>query len=473
MKSLHHQTTTHLTDDQDPIIALCTPRGSGALALIRISGEGTINVADAISKLSSGQSLSNLPSHTIHHGYIVAGNQKVDIIDEVLFFLMLAPRTFTGQDTIEISCHNNPFIIERIINIACAAGARHARPGEFTKRSFLAGKIDLIQAESINDLIHAPSQAALNKALAQVKGSLSHHLQLVEEHLVELITLVEASFEFIEEEQRDLSLDEQIKAKTTLILTQLATLKKYFHQQRHIKQGIRIALIGTVNTGKSTLFNTLVGEQRAITANQAGTTRDSIEATRYVNGHFWTLIDTAGLRETADMIEQQGIERSFQEAQKADIIILVCDGTRNFSLQEQQIYQKIYEQHSEKSIVVINKIDHTRSFTRPAFFPNTLIEVSALNGHGIENLEASLEQKIIDLFAQFQSPFLLNQRHYTVLEKLSTKLITIEEHYQKGIHYELVSCELLAMLEQLSSLTGKNVHEKVLDTIFNNFCVGK
>ena len=299
-----------LSDDLDTIVALCTPRGSGSLALIRLSGNNAVAIADACTRLSSGNTLQESQSHTIHHGHIVDGETKVD---EVLFFLMRSPRTFTGQDTIEISCHNNPFIIEKIMTCAIIHGARHAQAGEFSKRAFLNGKIDLIQAEALNELIHAPTERALQTSLAQLKGSLSHYLSTLETDLVTLIGLVESSFEFLEEEQRDLSINQLIQAKLHALYAKIKELKNNFNQQKHIKQGIRITLIGTVNAGKSTLFNALLNQERAIVADLEGTTRDSIEATLYKKGNFWLLIDTAGLRNTDDQIEQQGIQRSMQD----------------------------------------------------------------------------------------------------------------------------------------------------------------
>jgi len=332
-----------VSHDDQTIIAQCTPAGSGAIALLRVSGEHAIAMVTTFSKLASHKKLLDLPTHTIHFGWVIdtAGNH----IDQVLFLLMRGPRTFTGQDTVEITCHNNPFIIESIIQAALNHGARLANSGEFTKRAVLNDKIDLIQAEAINELIHANTQSALKKSLAQLEGSFSHAVKNIESSLIKALALSEASFEFIDEE--DLEFGKQILTIIETVLATIATLKVNFDQQKQIRQGVRIALIGAVNAGKSSLFNALLGKNRAIVTNIAGTTRDVIEAGLYRYGNYWTLIDTAGLRQSADHIEQEGIKRSFDEAHNADIILLVFDGSRAMTSEECAVYKELYAQYSK------------------------------------------------------------------------------------------------------------------------------
>ena len=359
------------------------------MALIRLCGHDVFNVVQSISKLACGKSVSGVESHTIQFGFVIdpklatgsatpegtrfilepeasrARQASADSftayskIDDVLFFLMRGPRTFTGQDTIEISCHNNPFIIEKIIQLSCRYGARMARPGEFSKRAVLNDKINLVQAEAINDLINAQNELALKKSMEQLHGTLSNFLFGLQADFVKLLGLVEACFEFIEEEQRDIDLDQLIKTHSRQIIEKLNEVKVNFNQQKQIREGVKIALIGLVNTGKSTLFNALINQERAIVSQIEGTTRDTIESSIYDNGIFLTFIDTAGLRQTGDVIEMQGMERSLSQAQSADLILLVFDATQNLSMEQKIRYKEIIDLYLEKVIFVVNKIDQS------------------------------------------------------------------------------------------------------------------
>lgn len=462
-----------LPKDQETIVALATPRGNGAIGLIRLSGINAIAIADAIAQLSSGKKLSELATHTINHGFVI--NSKREKVDEVLFLLMKAPRTFTGQDTIEISCHNNPFIIENIIQAAITAGARAASAGEFTMRGFLEGKFDLLQAEAINELIHAPSEKSLQSALAQLKGSLSQQFVMIEASLIELLTLCEASFEFLEEEQRDLGFTTVVKNRVTDILSIVQKVKKHYNSQQRIKDGIRISLIGSVNAGKSSLFNALLGKERAIVTPVAGTTRDSIEANLYKNGYFWLLIDTAGLRQTGDFIEQRGIEKSYEEAIKADVLLLVIDASRSMTAEESQIYTTMVEQHAQKTLVIWNKNDLAAATTT---YPDKLdslpsFKLSAAEGSGLEELEEAIVKKIDALFELQQSTFILSHRQFNLVSEIEKKLLYIESSLAGQVHYELVAYELKDLLEKVCELTGKHISEEILDTVFSKFCIGK
>lgn len=458
-----------LSKDQETIVALATPRGSGAIALIRLSGNNVLAVVNKVAKLSSRQNILSQASHTIHHGFVT--DLSGVLLDEVLFFVMLAPKTFTGQDTVEISCHNNPFIIENIIAAAVSAGARAANPGEFTQRGFLQGKFDLMQAEAINEIIHASSTKILQNALAQLKGSLSEKFSLIEQEIIMLLTLCEASFEFLEEEQRDIDLNNLVQVKIKEILANIATIKKHFNLQQQIKDGIRISLIGSVNAGKSSLFNALLGKDRAIVADIAGTTRDSIEANLYKNGLFWLLIDTAGLRATNDIIEQQGIEKSYNEAKSADIILLVIDGSRENSEDELSIYENILTLYKDKTIIVLNKTD--LAVKNKFYNQHTCIIVSSKNATGIETLEETISKKIDDLFQIDQSTFVLNQRQFNLISEIEKKLCYLESSFAEIVQFELVAYELKDMLEKVYELGGKHVSEGILDTVFNKFCIGK
>jgi tRNA modification GTPase len=467
-----------LTDDEQTIVALCTPRGSGALALIRLSGLDAFTIADRCARLSSNSKIEHVASHTIHHGFVVdCSVDPYSVIDEVLFLVMHGPKTFTGQHTVEISCHNNPFVIDRIIAVAIKEGARSARPGEFSKRAFLNNKIDLVQAEAINELIHAPTEMAVRQSMAMVRGSLSQRMEEIEKLLCELMSHVEAAFEFLEEEQRDFAFTTNIFDRLSLVRTKIADLRTHFTSQKLVKEGVRIVLAGSVNAGKSTLFNALLNQERAIVADYAGTTRDSIESGLYYKGYFWSLVDTAGLRETSDIIEQRSIERSLSEAASADVVVLVVDVTRStYTDCEMAYYRDLCALYPDKIVVAMNKIDAIQNYSCTGLLCNEMLErvyVSAQERKGVAELFTVVEKKVATLFAHVNSPFLLNQRQFNLLTEIERGLEFIANSDSATIDYEVIAYQLKQLLEKNSELTGRNVTERVLDTIFDTFCVGK
>lgn len=488
--------------DYNTIIAQCTPKGSGAIALLRISGADAFDIADKFSLLASNIKVSNVQTHTIHYGQILDHNNE--IVDQVMFIVMRAPKTFTGENVIEITCHNNPFIIEKIISLSIENGARLAQPGEFAKRSYLNGKIDLIEAEAINELLNAHTQESLKKSLSNLQGSFSNYIQIIETKLMRCLALCNASFEFLDDE---IEFESQINEEINNIIDEISTLKKTFNKRQQIKEGIRVALIGSVNAGKSSLFNALLSKERAIVSNIAGTTRDSIEAGIYTSDYFMTLVDTAGLRQTEDIIEQQGIQRSFDEAAKADIILLVIDGSRTVTAQEAEIYNKILLDYPDKVINVINKSDlvspdalsplgvypelverfvpfsclRTNGFSSPVHSECSFskiekfepIRISSKTRTNINVLEQKIKEKIANLLGSNNSPFLLNQRQFNLLLELEGSLFKIQDMFNNQIEYELLSIHINEALASLSELTGKTISEKSMDTIFKEFCVGK
>ena len=456
-----------LSTDEQTIIAQCTPKGSGAIALLRLSGTNAIDIASKISTLASGKTLTQALSHTVHYGSVIDTNQKV--VDKVMFIVMHAPRTFTGQNVVEITTHNNQFLVEEIIAHAINHGARLAQQGEFARRAVLNEKIDLVQAEAINELIHANTQLALKKSLAQLEGSFSHWIESIEQKLIKALALSEASFEFIDEE--DLEFNQQINTIITKTLDTIARLKHTFDQQQQIREGIRIAIIGSVNAGKSSLFNALLKKDRAIVTSIAGTTRDVIEAGLYKNNNYWTLIDTAGLRQTEDIIEQKGIERSHKEAERADIILLVIDGSHAMTTQEQQVYHELYAAHTDKIIVIKNKSDLEQS---PLQLPtDNYLTASQDDTASIDTVECVIQEKIIALFNELESPFLLNQRQFNLLLGLESKLLALLPLLEGSPDYEIISFHLNDAIAHLSELTGKSISEAGMDAVFKSFCVGK
>lgn len=462
------QNEEFLAQHEQTIVALCSPRGSGAIGLIRLSGIDCLSVADRFCILQSGKKISQMASHTIHYGYAVGSDDEN--IDQVLFLLMKAPKTFTGQDVIEITCHNNQFLIEKIIDRALECGARLASNGEFTQRAVMLGKIDLLQAEAINDLIHAQNSQSLKYSLSQLQGSFSSWISQAEFAVVEMVAFCEASFEFIDEE---IEFAHDISIKMDNLILKIQSLLKTFSKQQYIKEGVRIVLIGSVNAGKSSLFNCLLEKKRAIVTPIPGTTRDTIEAGLFRNGDFLTVVDTAGIRKTDDQIEQEGIDRSFQEAAGADIILLVVDGSQELSDQAKNSYKEIVEKYRSKIIVVYNKSD-LNILDQSLLFDAPTVQVSAKQGNHVDKLFVLLETKISELKGSDEITCLLNKRQHDLLKRFLVSLKEVSLMLdKKHVEYEIVSCKLKEALALLCEMTGRNVSEAVLNQVFQSFCVGK
>lgn len=458
---LHH--------DEEIIIAQCTPQGIGAIALLRICGFNAAYFATTLAKLSLGRVLHEQQTHTIHFGWVV--DDQGAHLDQVMFLLMKGPKTFSGQDTVEITCHNNPLLIEQIINRALQLGARKAEPGEFAKRAVLNGKIDLLQAEAIHDLITAPTQQAIKISLEQVQGTLSSWMRNLEQQILKIIAFTEASFEFLDEE---LTFEPEILQMMQNLCKQTDELLKTYDKQHYIKEGIKIALVGSVNVGKSSLFNAMLKKQRAIVTDIAGTTRDTIESGMIYEGNFITFVDTAGLRDTIDIVEKQGIDRSFSEAHVADILLVVFDVTKKLSQEEAAVYQDILQKYPEKTIVVFNKID-AQNHIYPDFISQqkSSIKVSAQTQENIVELQKIIIEKMNVLLGQGNISYVLNKRQYDILQTFYIKILKIYNRATVHIDYELLAMELRDCLELLAELTGKDAREAVLDAVFKGFCVGK
>jgi tRNA modification GTPase len=455
--------------DDATIVAQCTAQGSGALALIRVSGDSACAIVAAMSRLADSQILTQVPSHTVHYGSVIDAYGRD--IDTVLFIVMHGPRTFTGQNTVEITCHNNPFIVHAIVARAVACGARLAQNGEFTKRAVLNGKIDLLQAESVNELIHASTQQALKASLAQLQGTLSHALNSLEKQLIKALALSEASFEFIDEE--DLQFGATIEEIVSSVLLTIGELKQSFSVQQQLRDGVHVALVGSVNAGKSSLFNALLGADRAIVSTIPGTTRDVVQAGLYRDGVHYTFADTAGLRSTDDGIEKLGIERSHQQALKADLVLLIVDGSRALTGQEMESYNDLLAWYASKIIMVYTKQDLPQQQSNFYSASAPLLSVSATTGYNLEALKKIITTKVAALLAVAQSPFLLNQRHYTLLTGLESALHEVKKLLSAEIHYEILSHHLKEAVALCAELTGKSISEAAMDAIFREFCVGK
>lgn len=460
----HHEQT---------IVAQCTPQGPGAIALIRLSGVDAVFVAEKLARLPSRKKLSTQKSHTIHYGYVV--DEQGCSIDQVLFLLMRAPHTFTGQDVVEITSHNNQFLVEAIIDRALQCGARLATNGEFTQRAVELGKMDLVQAEAMNDLIHAQTSESLKYSLSQLQGTFSSWIAVIEQAVIEMLAFCEGSFEFLDEE--GIEFVDDIKIKIAAVVEKIEKLLSSYSKQQYIKEGVRIALVGSVNVGKSSLFNCLINKKRSIVTEIAGTTRDVIESGMYKNSGFLTFVDTAGIRQTDDRIEKEGIGRSLKEIVEADIVLLVIDGSQKLLAEQILEYKKLLIQYASKIVVVQNKIDLVAAFNIVELLGLEgnvpLVQISAKNSLNIEKIHQALDQKMQELKGSGQVTCLLNQRQYTLLSVFLNQLKAIIPMLNGSVDYELVSYRLRESLQSLSEVSGRSVSEATLNQVFKSFCVGK
>ena len=457
-----------LSDLQDTIVALATPPGVGAIGVIRLSGNEAIDIAD---KFFSGKKLSNQESHTAHFGRIISpieGGRREEVIDEVVVTIYKAPKSYTGENTVEISGHGSPYILQTIVEASIAAGARLAKPGEFTQRAFLNGKLDLAQAEAVADLIAANSKAAQQTALNQLRGGFSNDLKLLRDELINFAALIELELDFSDE---DVEFADRKKFMSLIsnLRYQISNLLDSFKLGNAIKNGISVAIIGKPNAGKSTLLNALLNEERAIVSDIAGTTRDTIEETLNINGVLFRLIDTAGIRDhSSDHIENLGIERSKQNAEKADIIIHLVD------LTDKEGYEFDWLRSYElKTITVFNKADLVNE--TPDTTPQTpRLFLSAKKREGIELVKQALYNRAIGEEINTENTIVTNARHHEALQKIMESIEAIEAGMAGNLSGDFLTIDIRRALHYLGEITGQvEVDRDILGTIFGKFCIGK
>lgn len=454
-----------LTANQDTIVALATPQGTGALGIIRVSGSDTF---DIVNQLYSGKDLLNQPSHTLHYGLLRQGEE---VLDEVVLSLFRNPHSYTGEDVIEISCHGSAYIQGRILQVLMDKGARMAQPGEFTQRAFFNGKMDLTQAEAVADLIASNSKAAQQTALKQLRGGFSGDLQLLREELINFAALIELELDFSEE---DVEFADREKLKSLIERMKEATgrLIDSFKLGNVIKNGVRVAIIGKPNAGKSTLLNALLNEERAIVSDIAGTTRDTIEETLNINGILFRLIDTAGIREhSTDRIENMGIERSKLNAEQAHIILYLVD----LSDPDKNDFAWLLP-FRDKTVQVYNKADITglQMTTENTLLDNKGIYISAKNREGIDQLKNLMFDKAVGTELNTENTIVTNARHHGVLIKVAESLNDIEAGIERQISGDFLAVDIRRCLHFLGEITGRvEVDRDILGTIFGKFCIGK
>lgn len=451
----------------DTIVAMATAPGIGAIAVIRINGPKSFEV---LNQLFPKKDLLVQASHTIHVGLLKDGDT---ILDEVVLSLFRGPKSYTGEDVIEISCHGSPYIQEQILQAITKRGVRMAKPGEFTQRAFLKGKMDLAQAEAVADLIASNTEASKKAALHTMRGGFSSDLSQLRETLISFSALIELELDF---SQEDVEFADRTQFKNLITELKQATsaLIGSFKLGNVIKNGVQVAIIGKPNAGKSTLLNTLLNENRAIVSDIAGTTRDTIEEVLNIEGVLFRLIDTAGIREhTDDAIEQIGVSKSKEKMRAAQVVVYLYD-LLNIRAQELQQIVNEFEQEQINYILVGNKSDLADAETLNQFaaFKNSLF-ISAKNNQQIDALKKSLVDNTIQGNIHTESTIVTNARHYEALVGLMQSLEEVEQGLHNQVPGDLLALDIRQCLHYLGTITGSITHEDQLDYIFSKFCIGK
>lgn len=459
----------------DTIIAIATPPGIGAIAVIRLSGSDAISIANTFFKSIKGnKDLTQQKSHTLHFGNIVAHNR---IIDEVLVSLFHGPNSYTGEDTVEISCHGSSYIQQEIIQLFLSNKVRLATPGEFTLRAFLNGKLELAQAEAVADLIEANSAASHQVAMQQMRGGYSKEIKNLRQELLNFASLMELELDFSEEDVEFADRDEfnQLVDKIYLVLKQLVDS---FALGNVLKNGIPIAIVGEPNVGKSTLLNALLKEEKAIVSEIPGTTRDAIEDEIVINGIVYRFIDTAGIRETTDIVESIGIKKTFEKIKQAQIVIYLVDANTLNQEKSKLLYMeisKIQEQFPHKKLLIIaNKMDLTDINSVKQLLPLENVHfISAKTGEGIHELTLKLTSLVQSGALSSGDTIVSNSRHYEAFSNTLKALNDVKKGFENNIPTDLIAIDIRQALFHLGEVTGEISTDDLLGNIFANFCIGK
>lgn len=456
----------------DTIAAVATAMSPSGIGIIRLSGAEAFEIADKVYRAGKkkGKLLSDQESHTIHYGYIFDGEE---MIDEVLVMLMRGPRSYTGEDTVEIDCHGGVYAVKRVLETVIRNGARPAEPGEFTKRAFLNGRIGLSQAEAVMDVISAKSEYALKSSLSQLKGSVQEKIREIREKIIYHIAYIESALD----DPEHISLDgypEELNEVVTELKKKVERLLATADEGKMIQEGIKTVIVGKPNAGKSSLLNLLVGEEKAIVTNIAGTTRDVLEETVILQGIALRILDTAGIRDARDTVEKIGVDRAKAHMKDADLILYVVDSSQPLDDNDREIIELIRD---KKAIVLLNKSD-----LEPAVHAEELetltgkcvISISAKEETGIERLEQRMKEMFFHGELAFNDEvYITNMRHKQALQEAQQSLSMVSQSIEDGMPEDFFSIDLMNAYEALGSITGESVGEDLVNEIFSKFCTGK
>ena len=455
----------------DTIAAIATGLSNAGISIVRISGDNALSVIDKIYMSKSGKKvLSNEKSHTIHYGYIKDGDE---IIDEVMVAIMKAPKSYTREDTVEINCHGGIVVTRKILETVIKAGARIAEPGEFTKRAYLNGRIDLSQAEAVCDIIHAKNELALKNSVNQLRGRVYEIIKKIREDILRDVAFIEAALD----DPEHISLDGFTDELKMHIDTVVKTVERLIMDARNgkiIKEGIKTVIVGKPNAGKSSLLNALMGEERAIVTDIAGTTRDTLEETININGIILNIIDTAGIRDTDDIIEKIGVEKAIKAARDADLIIYVIDSSTEFDQTDEEILELIED---KRAILLFNKSDLTPKVSLDEIRKRTnhkVISLSLKENKGLEEFFETVKEMFFGGELSFNDEiYITSERQREALQQALESLRLVEQGIDAGMPEDLYTVDLMNAYEELGKIIGENVDEDLVNMIFAEFCMGK
>lgn len=454
----------------DTIAAIATAMSSSGIGIVRISGEEAVLVADRIFEMKNHKKLSEMPTHTIHYGHI---HDEDEVIDEVMVLLMRGPKSYTREDTVEIDCHGGVYVMKRILETVIRHGARPAEPGEFTKRAFLNGRIDLSQAESVIDVIYSKNDFALKSSLSQLSGSVSEKIRDIRGTVLHEIAFIESALD----DPEHISLEgypEQLSEIVSGVADKIEKLLANSDNGKMLKEGISTVIVGKPNAGKSSLLNTLVGEEKAIVTDIAGTTRDVLEEQINLNGVLLNVIDTAGIRDTEDVVEKIGVERAKKYLKDADLVIYVVDTSTALDENDAEIMELLRDRHT---IVLLNKSDLKQITTveeARKHLDKTMIPISAKEQTGIDALEKEIKEMFFSGEVTFNDEvYITNIRQKTALQEALRSLKLVQQSIEDDMPEDFYSIDLMNAYEELGTIIGEAVEDDLVNEIFSKFCMGK
>lgn len=450
---------------EDTIVAIGTALGESAINIIKLSGKDAINI---VNKNFKGKDLTQVETHTINYGHII---ENKEIIDEVLVTVFKAPKTFTKENVVEINCHGGIATTNKILELMLSSGARLAEPGEFLKRAYLNGRIDLIEAESVQDLILAKTETARKMSIKGIDGSLSKLIKNLREKILAVIANIEVNIDYPEYEDAIVITNKILKQNIKEIKTNLEEILKQSKNGKVIKNGIRVGILGKPNVGKSSLLNLLINEEKAIVTDIEGTTRDIVEGSIILNGIEINFIDTAGIRKTTNYVEQIGVKKSYEILETADLLLVLLDNSKKLTKEDKEILEKT---NKKDVIILLNKIDLDQKIEIKDLNKYKILNISVKENQGIEELKKLIISKFkLDKIANSDYTYLSNARQITLIKECVKIANQIEKSNNQGIDVDLIEIDLKRLWDKLGEITGETYKDELLDEIFSKFCLGK